>query len=76
MPPNLCPFPPREYEKCFPESNPNLPSRPPYPRRIDTAGVIHKVKTLFHGHPELILGFNTFLPKVRFLGGKNELFGA
>lgn len=30
---------------------------------IDTTGVIGKVKTLFHGHPELILGFNTFLPK-------------
>lgn len=36
---------------------------------IDTAGVIEKVKDLFRGHPELILGFNTFLPKV---GG--ELF--
>lgn len=31
---------------------------------IDTAGVIEKVKDLFRGHPELILGFNTFLPKV------------
>ncbi|PSC76597.1 Paired amphipathic helix isoform C [Micractinium conductrix] len=30
---------------------------------IDTTGVIEKVKDLFHGHPELILGFNTFLPK-------------
>eukprot|EP00890_Picochlorum_soloecismus_P005730 jgi/Picsp_1/6158/NSC_03512-R1_sin3 histone deacetylase complex len=30
---------------------------------IDTAGVIKKVKNLFFGHPELILGFNTFLPK-------------
>jgi histone deacetylase complex regulatory component SIN3 len=27
--------------------------------------VIDKVKTLFHGFPELVLGFNTFLPKVR-----------
>lgn len=26
--------------------------------------MIAKVKNLFHGHPELILGFNTFLPKV------------
>jgi hypothetical protein len=34
-------------------------------RRIDTTGVIEKVKDLFKGHPELILGFNTFLPKVR-----------
>ncbi len=30
---------------------------------IDTAGVIKKVKSLFYGHQELILGFNTFLPK-------------
>ncbi len=33
--------------------------------RVDTAGVIIKVKELFKGHRELILGFNTFLPKVR-----------
>ena len=33
--------------------------------RVDTAGVIIKVKDLFKGHRELILGFNTFLPKVR-----------
>ncbi|KAL2528801.1 Paired amphipathic helix protein Sin3-like 2 [Forsythia ovata] len=32
-------------------------------QRIDTAGVIAKVKELFKGHPNLILGFNTFLPK-------------
>lgn len=32
-------------------------------RRIDTAGVIIRVKTLFNGYPELILGFNAFLPK-------------
>jgi paired amphipathic helix protein Sin3a len=32
--------------------------------RIDTAGVIIRVKELFKGHKELILGFNTFLPKV------------
>ncbi len=35
-----------------------------WPCRIDTTGVIHKVKQLFKGHRELILGFNTFLPKV------------
>lgn len=29
---------------------------------IDTEGVIDRVKSLFHGHPELILGFNQFLP--------------
>jgi hypothetical protein len=33
-------------------------------RRIDTQGVIEKVKHLFAGHEELILGFNQFLPKV------------
>ncbi len=32
--------------------------------RINTEGVIWQVKTLFKGHRELILGFNTFLPKV------------
>jgi paired amphipathic helix protein Sin3a len=34
-------------------------------RRIDTNGVIVQVKQLFKGHRELILGFNTFLPKAR-----------
>lgn len=34
--------------------------------RINTEGVIHQVKMLFNGHVELILGFNTFLPKVNF----------
>jgi len=29
---------------------------------IDTPGVIQRVSTLFRGHPELIVGFNTFLP--------------
>ena len=38
--------------------------------QIDTAGVIEKVKELFKGHPELILGFNTFLPKVLWGGGR------
>eukprot|EP00882_Tetradesmus_deserticola_P017808 GHRQ01019100.1.p1 GENE.GHRQ01019100.1~~GHRQ01019100.1.p1 ORF type:complete len:190 (+),score=74.67 GHRQ01019100.1:374-943(+) len=32
-------------------------------QRIDTAGVIARVKELFRGHKELVLGFNTFLPK-------------
>ncbi|CAD6273401.1 unnamed protein product [Miscanthus lutarioriparius] len=31
--------------------------------RLDSAGVIARVKTLFHGYPDLILGFNAFLPK-------------
>ncbi|TFY80565.1 hypothetical protein EWM64_g3447 [Hericium alpestre] len=29
---------------------------------IDTPGVISRVSTLFRGHPNLIQGFNTFLP--------------
>lgn len=29
---------------------------------IDTPGVIGRVSNLFKGHPELIVGFNTFLP--------------
>ncbi|TKY58570.1 Paired amphipathic helix protein Sin3 4 [Spatholobus suberectus] len=32
-------------------------------QRIDTIGVIARVKELFKGHRDLILGFNTFLPK-------------
>ncbi|CAM8903474.1 unnamed protein product [Rhodiola kirilowii] len=32
-------------------------------QRTDTAGVIRRVKELFKGHNNLILGFNTFLPK-------------
>ena len=30
--------------------------------KVDTYGVIERVKTLFKGHQHLILGFNTFLP--------------
>jgi len=32
-------------------------------QRVDTAGVIGRVKDLFRGHHSLILGFNTFLPE-------------
>ncbi|KAL9993295.1 putative transcription regulator Others family [Helianthus debilis subsp. tardiflorus] len=32
-------------------------------QRIDTTGVIARVKELFKGHNNLIFGFNTFLPK-------------
>ncbi|KAL5569842.1 hypothetical protein UlMin_026417 [Ulmus minor] len=32
-------------------------------QRIDTTGVMRRVKELFKGHRDLILGFNTFLPK-------------
>lgn len=42
-----------ELELCFPLVH----------CRIDTAGVIGRVKELFKGHRDLILGFNTFLPK-------------
>uniref|UniRef100_M0ZLV9 Paired amphipathic helix protein Sin3-like 2 n=1 Tax=Solanum tuberosum TaxID=4113 RepID=M0ZLV9_SOLTU len=31
-------------------------------KRIDTVGVIAKIKELFKGHPRLLLGFNLFLP--------------
>lgn len=31
--------------------------------RIDTSGVILRVKELFKGNRDLILGFNTFLPE-------------
>lgn len=31
--------------------------------RVDTRGVISRVKELFKGNRDLILGFNTFLPK-------------
>ncbi|CAY70276.1 Component of the Sin3p-Rpd3p histone deacetylase complex [Komagataella phaffii GS115] len=37
---------------------------------IDTPGVIERVSTLFRGHPNLIQGFNTFLPQ----GYKIECF--
>ena len=30
--------------------------------RIDTQGVIRRIVSLFSGHPELIRGFNVFLP--------------
>ncbi|KAJ0449534.1 putative transcription regulator Others family [Helianthus annuus] len=32
-------------------------------QRVDTTGVVAKVKELFEGHRELISGFNAFLPK-------------
>ena len=31
--------------------------------RVNTDGVIEKVKELFKGYDDLLLGFNTFLPK-------------
>lgn len=31
--------------------------------RINTPGVIERVKNLFRGYNKLILGFNTFLPE-------------
>lgn len=31
--------------------------------RVDTDGVIRKIKDLFKGYKDLLLGFNTFLPQ-------------
>ena len=31
--------------------------------RLDTEGVIKRVKRIFRGHTDLILGFNQFLPR-------------
>ena len=42
---------------------------------IDTPGVISRVSNLFKGHPDLIVGFNTFLPpgfKIE-VHGQNEI---
>ena len=46
-----------------------------YTYSIDTPGVISRVSNLFKGHPDLIVGFNTFLPpgfKIE-LHGENEI---
>lgn len=32
-------------------------------KRLDTESLIGKVQNLFEGHPDLLMGFNTFLPK-------------
>jgi len=48
---------------CVPFAD--LRPRSPRRNRIDTEGVIKRVKTIFRGHKDLILGFNQFLPKVR-----------
>lgn len=42
---------------------------------IDTPGVIQRVSNLFKGHPQLIVGFNTFLPpgyKIEVQANDNE----
>lgn len=44
--------------------------------RLTTPGVIERVSTLFRGHPELISGFNTFLPpgyRIECSSGENQL---
>jgi len=41
---------------------------------IDTPGVIDRVLQLFHGHRELILGFNTFLVRAPPLPFSPPLF--
>ena len=46
-----------------------------YIHSIDTPGVISRVSNLFKGHPDLIVGFNTFLPpgfKIE-VRGENEI---
>ncbi len=43
---------------------------------IDTPGVIDRVLQLFHGHRELILGFNTFLVRPRQTGRKSSRRGS
>ncbi|KAF8518600.1 paired amphipathic helix, partial [Gautieria morchelliformis] len=43
---------------------------------LTTPGVIERVSTLFSGHPELISGFNTFLPpgyRIECTTGENQL---
>ena len=41
---------------------------------IDTPGVIDRVLQLFHGHRELILGFNTFLVRASLLPSPRPFF--
>ena len=45
---------------------------------LDTPGVISRVSNLFRGHPDLIVGFNTFLPpgfKIEVNEGDLNLLG-
>lgn len=44
----------------------------PLCRRIGTPGVIERVSNLFHGHPALIQGFNTFLPEGYYIETSNN----
>jgi len=46
-----------------PKTHPCFPFFPFIYHSITTEGVIEKVKALFEGHDDLILGFNSFLPK-------------
>lgn len=45
-------------QQCFPFNEANFL----WDHSIDTPGVIGRVSQLFKGHPDLIMGFNTFLP--------------
>ena len=45
-------------------------------RENNTKVVIEKVKTLFDGHPELIEGFNTFLPPTNKISKEEAMQGA
>jgi Paired amphipathic helix repeat len=60
---------PEELPKPLDRPLPAVQQFPGLLNRVDTAGVILRVKELFKGHRELILGFNTFLPKVRCHAG-------
>ena len=51
-------LPPVLSQPCSFQSHPSFSSS----GSIDTPGVIERVSNLFHGHPALIQGFNTFLP--------------
>lgn len=42
--------------------SPGCPQSPSFTSSIDTPGVIRRVSQLFHEHPDLIVGFNAFLP--------------
>lgn len=47
-------------------------------QEVDTVGVINRVRTLFRGYNNLILGFNTFLPegyKIEMRGGEVRFVG-
>jgi len=46
---------------------------PPRRRRSDTPDVVRRVKALLGGHPDLLDGFNCFLPEVRACTSQLEM---